>query len=452
MEQRSITKAIVLSSAVMAIGVTNSYAAEKGTVNVDVLNIRSGAGTNHSVITKAYKGNVVEILDQSNGWYKVKLSNGTTGWASGQYITKGSGSNSGEVAVSGYGTVTTSTLNVRSGVGTSNSIIGKVHKGDRVELLASKSGWYKIRLSNGSTGWASGDYITKGSNNSSSNSGEVAVSGYGTVTTSTLNVRSGAGTSYSIVGKVYKGNKVELLASKNGWYKIKLSNGKTGWASSDYITKGSDNSGNDSGEVAISGYGTVTTSTLNVRSGAGTSYSVVGKVYKGNKVELLASKNGWYKIKLSNGKTGWASSDYIKKGSGSASSEDTTNPSENKREAVVNLAKAQLGKPYVWGAEGPDSFDCSGLMYYVYKNGAGKTLPRTSVEQSKVGTTVSKSNLKPGDLIFSSTNGTGNVSHVGIYIGNGEMIHAPKPGSNVQKANINSSYWSGVHLWSKSVL
>ncbi|WP_052356575.1 C40 family peptidase [[Clostridium] dakarense] len=446
MNQRSITKAIVLSSAVMAIGVTNSYAAEKGTVNVDVLNIRSGAGTNHSVITKAYKGNTVEILDQSSGWYKVKLSNGTVGWASGQYITKGSG-NSSESSESGYGTVTTSTLNVRSGAGTSNSIIGKVYKGDRVELLASQNGWYKIRLSNGSTGWASGDYITKGSGNSGNNSSE---SGYGTVTTSTLNVRSGAGTSYSVIGKVNKGDRVELLASKSGWYKIKLSNGNTGWASGDYITKGSDNSGNNSGESSVSGYGTVTTSTLNVRSGAGTSYSVIGKVNKGDRVELLASKNGWYKIKLSNGSTGWASADYITKGSGSGGG--TTNPSENKRESVVNLAKAQIGKPYVWGAEGPDSFDCSGLMYYIYKNAAGKTLPRTSVEQSKVGTTVSKSNLKPGDLIFSSTNGTGNVSHVGIYIGNGEMIHAPKPGSNVQKANINSSYWSGVYLWSKSVL
>ncbi|MEG1311346.1 MAG: SH3 domain-containing protein, partial [Romboutsia sp.] len=113
MNQRGIVKAIVLSSAVMAIGVTDSYAAEKGTINVDVLNIRSGAGTNYSVISKAYKGNTVEILEKVSGWCKVKLSNGKIGWGSSQYII--TSSNSNEVALSGYATVTTSTLNVRSG-------------------------------------------------------------------------------------------------------------------------------------------------------------------------------------------------------------------------------------------------------------------------------------------------------------------------------------------------
>ncbi|MEG1311347.1 MAG: NlpC/P60 family protein, partial [Romboutsia sp.] len=238
------------------------------------------------------------------------------------------------------------------------------------------------------------------------------------------------------------------------WYKIKLSNGSIGWASSDYITKGStsnDNSNNSSNEVTLSGYATVTTSTLNVRSGAGTSYSVIGKVYKNDKVELLSSKNGWYKIKLSNGSIGWASSDYITKGSIS-NDNSSNNPSVNKREAIANLAKAQIGKPYVWGAEGPDSFDCSGLVYYVYKNAASITLPRTSIDQSKVGTTVSMSNLQVGDLVFSSTDGSGKVNHVGIYIGNGEMVHSPKPGQNVQKVNINSSYWVNSYLWSKRVL
>ncbi|MDU2197815.1 MAG: C40 family peptidase, partial [Peptostreptococcaceae bacterium] len=94
-------------------------------------------------------------------------------------------------------------------------------------------------------------------------------------------------------------------------------------------------------------------------------------------------------------------------------------------------------------------FDCSGLTYYVFKNAVGISLPRTSTEQSKTGTTVSKSNLQPGDLIFSSTNGTGNVSHVGIYIGNNEMIHAPKPGDVVKKTKINNSYWENAYLWAK---
>ena len=112
---------------------------------------------------------------------------------------------------------------------------------------------------------------------------------------------------------------------------------------------------------------------------------------------------------------------------------------------------AQLGKPYVWGAEGPNSFDCSGLTYYVYKQ-VGITLPRVSTAQYSVGRSVSWNNLQPGDLMFSSTDGSGRITHVGIYIGNGQMIHAPKPGDVVQKTSINNSYWKNAHVGAKRVL
>ena len=264
-----------------------------------------------------------------------------------------------------------------------------------------------------------------------------------TVTTDVLNVRSGAGTNYSIMSKVYKGDALEVVGSSNGWYNVKLSNGKIGWVSGDYLSISGSSTNTESKK------GTVTTDTLNVRSGAGTSYSVISKVHKGDTVNIVGSSNGWYKIELSNGKTGWVSADYVSLGSSSNNSNSSSSTTTNKAQAIVDLATKQIGKPYVWGAEGPSSFDCSGLTYYVFKNAVGISLPRTSTEQSKTGTTVSKSNLQPGDLIFSSTNGTGNVSHVGIYIGNNEMIHAPKPGDVVKKTKINNSYWDNAYLWSK---
>ena len=264
-----------------------------------------------------------------------------------------------------------------------------------------------------------------------------------TVTTSVLNVRTGAGTNYSIMSKVYKGDTLEVIGSSNGWYNIRLSNGKTGWVSGDYLSISGSSTNTESKK------GTVTTDTLNVRSGAGTSYSIISKVHKGDTVNIVGSSNGWYKIELSSGKTGWVSSDYVSIGSSSESSNGSSSTTTNKAQAIVDLATKQIGKPYVWGAEGPSTFDCSGLTYYVFKNAVGISLPRTSTEQSKTGTTVSKSNLQPGDLIFSSTNGTGNVSHVGIYIGNNEMIHAPKPGDVVKKTKINNSYWDNAYLWAK---
>ncbi|MGL5314082.1 MAG: SH3 domain-containing protein, partial [Peptostreptococcaceae bacterium] len=329
------------------------------------------------------------------------------------------------------------------------------------EILETSSGWHKVKLSNGTTGWASSQYISTSSsggsssdNNSGSNNGSTTVSGTATVTASTLNIRSGASTSHSVIAKAYKGDKVELLESSNGWNKVKLSNGTTGWASSEYLSTSSssdNNSGSNNGSTTVSGTATVTASALNIRSGASTSHSVVAKAYKGDKVELLESLNGWYKVKLSNGTTGWASSEYLSTSSSGGSSSDNNTSSQDKVQKVLDVAHAQLGKPYVWGAEGPNSFDCSGLTYYVYKQ-AGVSLPRTSKEQYSKGTSVSKSNLQAGDLIFSSTDGSGSITHVAIYVGDGYMIHAPRSGKNVEKVSINNSYWQNAYVGAKRVL
>ena len=273
-----------------------------------------------------------------------------------------------------------------------------------------------------------------------------ANSNEGTVTADALNVRSGPSTSYGITTKLYKGDKVEILETSNGWHKIKASNGKIGWVSGDYIKV---SSGSTSQPSTSTTKATVTATSLNVRSGAGTSYSVITKLPKGTVVDVLESaSNGWKKIKTSNGTIGWVSGSYLANGV----VEQTSTPSTNKVQAVIDLAHKQLGKPYVWGAEGPNSFDCSGLIYYVYKNAASITLPRTSSDQYSAGVAVSRSNLKAGDLIFSSTDGTGNITHVAIYVGYGQMIHAPRNGKNVEKVSINNSYWNKAYVGARRVL
>jgi cell wall-associated NlpC family hydrolase len=94
---------------------------------------------------------------------------------------------------------------------------------------------------------------------------------------------------------------------------------------------------------------------------------------------------------------------------------------------------AQRGKPYVWAASGPGSFDCSGLTSYAFRV-AGISLPHSSAMQSKMGQSVSRDQLQPGDLIFFYSP----VSHVGIYIGNGQMVHAPTSGDVVKVAGVDS--------------
>ncbi|MFJ9582872.1 C40 family peptidase [Streptomyces acidicola] len=121
-----------------------------------------------------------------------------------------------------------------------------------------------------------------------------------------------------------------------------------------------------------------------------------------------------------------------------APAEDSTYAT--KAAKVLAFARAQIGKPYVWGATGPDSYDCSGLTQDAWK-AAGVDLPRTTYDQVNAGKTVSVADAKPGDLVFFYDD----ITHVGIYIGNGMMIHAPKPGAYVREESIFYDGESSIH-------
>lgn len=112
-----------------------------------------------------------------------------------------------------------------------------------------------------------------------------------------------------------------------------------------------------------------------------------------------------------------------------------------KRNKVVSLAKKQVGKRYVYGATGPSSFDCSGLTSYVYSHAIGKYITRTTYTQVKKGKTVavSTSRLKKGDLLFWGSKSS--PYHVGIYIGNGQYVHAATPSQGVRKQYLSSYFW-----------
>ncbi|MGY4926873.1 NlpC/P60 family protein [Streptomyces sp. 900105755] len=112
---------------------------------------------------------------------------------------------------------------------------------------------------------------------------------------------------------------------------------------------------------------------------------------------------------------------------------------DSRAAAAVAYAYSKLGSPYVWGATGPDAFDCSGLAQAAYRS-AGVSIPRTTYAQINAGRRVSRSELQPGDLVFFYSG----ISHVGIYIGNGQMIHAPNPSAPVRIAPIDEMPFAGA--------
>ena len=175
-----------------------------------------------------------------------------------------------------------------------------------------------------------------------------------------------------------------------------------------------------SGKAVLADTGYVTASALNVRSGAGTNYEKLGLVYRGSALDVVGEENGWYIVNY-NGARAYVSASYVTVSRG----ETVSRGDATSGYAILEYAKNFIGKPYVYGGNGPNSFDCSGLVKYVYSH-FGISLPRTSYSQLNVGVPVSFSDLQVGDLVF--FRGAG---HVGIYAGGGNYLHAPYSGRTV---------------------
>lgn len=263
--------------------------------------------------------------------------------------------------------------------------------------------------------------------------------GSATVTADSLRMRSEASATSKTVTQAPKGSTVTVEEDMgNGWYKVTYGN-KTGYMSGDWLTV----SLND-GTVVPAAQGTepeqkrglITANVLNVRSGAGTSYAKVASLKAGNVVDIVADVgNGWYQIG-----SGYISSEYVTLVGADYQASSALGAS------AAAMAKSLLGCRYRSGAAGPSSFDCSGLMYYIYKQ-LGHPIARGSYSQYyNSGYFVSTSAMQPGDLIFffdrrfDSSGGTLPTTHVGMYVGNGQFIHASTTSYRVQYDSIYGYY------------
>ena len=436
------------------------------------LNVRSGASTSASIIGTLKNGANVDITGESGNWYKINYS-GKVGYVSKNYVKKGTTPQSQqkpeekpqtETKVTGTVTGITTTLNVRSGASTSASIIGTLKNGAKVDITGESGNWYKINY-NGRVGYVSKDYVKKGGATTPEQKPEdkpqteTKVTGTVTGITTTLSVRSGASTSATIIGTLKNGAKVEITGESGDWYKINY-NGKVGYVYKSYIKKGTTGTtGGDGGTSTTTekkGVVVGISTTLNVRSGASTTASIIGTLRNGAQVTIIGESGNWYKIKF-NERVGYVSKDYVREGNSNDGQGQVTQATF---ENVYAVMSAHIGSPYVWGGageyltssllytlsnrfpadaangaysrawqyvdQGYRAFDCSGLMQWGYAQ-VGIKIGRTTWDQITCGTEVSLNNLKPGDLLFNTS-----LTHVGMYIGNGQWIESPNRSANVR--------------------
>lgn len=280
--------------------------------------------------------------------------------------------------------------------------------------------------------------------------------GIGIVETGALRVREKPTTDSGVIATAHSGDAVIIIKEVNGWYLCSY-NLKIGYVCADYVQfKEKEN-------VKI-GYASFDCGT-NVRSGPSTSTSIVKQAPKGETCFIIGFNCGWYKVSY-NGNKGYVRSDlvtmlecpYSNSGSpGNTYKEPGRNSNSNNNNytsagtKIVNYAKQFLGYRYVYGGSSPSTgFDCSGFAQYVFKQ-CGYTIGRTTTQQNQNGTRIgSRSDLKPGDLVLFASGGS--FTHTGIYIGNGQFIHASNASTGVIISSLSESYYSARFVCGRRIV
>lgn len=295
-------------------------------------NINTGNGSNTNNNSTPIVNNPSNGLDNDeNLWVDDSLNNIGSGSNNSSNQTNGSNHQTIKDLMSHIGkvgTVTASSLNVRTGAKVERDIVAKIVSGSKVTILGVLNDWYKVKLSDGKVGWASSSYISvedKTEDNSSQNTStgnttqDNTYPFNGKVVASTLNVRSGARVDREIVATLAEESEVKVVSLLGDWYKIQLSDGKVGWVNRAYIvrnnTVGSNIASSQNEQVTnketFPRKAKVTASSLNIRSGAKTEREIVVTAAKDTELTVLASLGDWYKVKLANGTVGWAVKTYI---------------------------------------------------------------------------------------------------------------------------------------------
>lgn len=331
------------------------------------------------------------------------------------------------------GIVTGNVVNFRKEPDLSSKVLFQLNEGTIVTVVDSKGDWYRV-VYNDAYGWMHRDWLQVREKSIAT----------GIVTGTVVNVRSKPTTGSEVIAQYKKGAKVEIFEKSGGWYRVSVGEERYGWMSSDWVrikeeTVSRGNTQTDRPDAGNKG---------TEASDPGSS-DIEEAQEAGNKasesVETADSAGGTEETD-----DGSENADAADNESGAGSGEDIVD-----RQALVEYAKTLLGIKYVYGGETEKGFDCSGFVKYVY-NHFGISIERTSSSQAKGGRKVKKSELKPGDLVFFDTVDDGvlnDISHVGIYIGDGNFIHASTYlKKKITIESLSSSYYSKRYMTARDYI
>lgn len=457
--KKKILVSLIITLMLLTISIV-SNAASDGVITGETVKLREEPSMDGSLVTLLSVDNKVEVLGKDGEWYHIKYED-YEGYVYQDYVdvedevenetndTNSTSNTSSENEVSENNTTTNeTTTNTTSEseetqteanqseeitedlVGTekvlienvelkilpliNSEVLGPVKKNATVTVQDEINDWVYV-YTDDLAGWLRKDKLSDKESNNSSNDNDRETSNENNdesytayVDASSVNVREKASSSSEVVTTLSTNEQVTVESVENGWASVTTEDGTKGYISNEYLSKEEVKVTNRSGDVERPAI-TKQTST---------------------KSEKSSSK--------SNNSTSKSSTT-------SKSDEKTTSnsSSSNKGTQVVNYAKKYLGASYVYGGDGPNSFDCSGFTQYVYKK-FGVSLPHSASAQQSYGKAVSKSNLKQGDLVFFT-------GHVGIYVGNNKFIHAANPSKGVVITSLSDSYYKKNYITARRI-
>ena len=410
MKKINITKYVVASIIMLLLIVlSNKVQAQTATVTADTLNLRSEASTDSSIVKLLNQGEEVDVISDEGDWLRVS-SDGTEGYVSKDYVQVNEETQTTTPETPTETPTQTPTTENPSETGTGTTVVtSKVNQDTQIRILPLINSNVLENISSGATV----TIITSTNKWTFVETGTIS----GWILNSALEENTTSTSDNQTTGNTDNGNTNNTSSSENN---------DTTNQSSDTMY-----------DTAVTKY--INGSSVYIRNEPSTDASIVISLIRNTDVTVTGENGDWYKVKYGDSE-GYIfkellSDEQTEQTNRHMPLEETTNLQENVEQTsnsnesslgqeIVEYAKQYLGYPYVYGGAGSSSFDCSGFTMYVYKN-FGYSLSHSARAQSKMGTYVEKENLQPGDLVFFLDYETmDDIGHCGIYIGDGNFIHA----------------------------
>jgi cell wall-associated NlpC family hydrolase len=463
-------------------------------------NVRAGPGMGFERYGTLPGGTKVFVTGRRDEWCRCKTPHGA-GWvrrdlvefdvAAGRKLASAAtggqeAESSGPPSAKGF--VAGSDVRLRAKPSRGSPVIASLRKGQTVYVVDRKGSWYRLRVHGGAAGWILGSLVKFTPENTGGQHPAPQVASHNDFPAPTpqahkfvdlatkkdieidayaagdgVNLRTAPALGAATKTRLRDGAHMAATGVSNHWVQVRTETGATGWVAGwmlNYCTPEACSVTDDTGDTYPVRVGWVARPELNLRSGPGMEYPELGSINLGSPIIVLERRNQWYRVALADGGVAWAAAWLVDTreqrlrrqqrlamaASGEAAQQpgviqQAWNAASGIGGKIVKTALGFIGYPYVHGGDDPSGFDCSGFVMYILSK-FGIECSHDSRVLYTEGQPVGREELQPGDVIFFRNTYRAGISHVGIYMGGDQFVHASGRRTGVRVSSLSKAYYA----------